>query len=260
MAMPADASDIRGLAVTTMPGQRLDHHDHPWHQLFYAARGGMRVRAEETVWSVPPGRALWMPAHRSHEVTAVGRLAMRTLYVRPELWDQVPEEGRLIVVSPLLRELILHAVAQAPLSRTQSAHGPIVDLLGQLLSEAEAAPMSIPWPSDEKLSAIAESLQSDPADRRTVDEIAETVALSRRTLERRVRQTTGLSFQRWRMKFKAVAAIEALSSGASANEAMFAAGYNSPSAFIEMFRREVGMAPSKFSGATSDDRAGATAL
>lgn len=256
----APEPDLSGVALTTMPGQRLDTREAARHQLFFALRGGMRVSAQGAVWSVAPGRALWLPAGEPHEIMAIGRLALRTLSVRRELWPAAPEEGRLITVSPLLRELLLFAVAEAPLQQTVPQDAAILLLLERLVEAAPSAPIRIPLPADGALTEIADQLRQDPAGRLSVEELAAGAGLSRRTLERRVREATGLSFQRWRARFRAAAAIEALAAGDSSAGAMAAAGYTSPSAFIEMFRREVGVTPSQFAANSADDRAGPTAL
>src|SRR6185503_11317980 len=102
---------VRTLACTYLGGHHIEAHAHPWAQLIYAGSGTMRVRAERTLWIVPPARAVWAPAGVTHEIWARGDFAMRTLYLAPTLVEALPAGCVALDVSPLLRELILHAVS-----------------------------------------------------------------------------------------------------------------------------------------------------
>ena len=62
------------------------------------------------MWIVPPQRALWMPAGTVHGIEMVQAAStMRTLYLREDAAASMPDECRVLQVSPLLRELIVRA-------------------------------------------------------------------------------------------------------------------------------------------------------
>ena len=104
---------LRALAVGYGPGTVLERHSHRWAQLVYASEGVMRVETEDGVWVVPSHRAVWIPASVGHAIAMSGQVSMRTLYLAPALIAGLPERCCVVEVSPLLRELVLHAVARA---------------------------------------------------------------------------------------------------------------------------------------------------
>ncbi len=101
-------------AVAAMPkdfasGFEVLPHVHERAQLIYATAGTMRVSTDDGMWMVPPQRALWMPAGVRHSIVMLSDLTMRTLYLREDAAEFMPEVCRVLPVSPLLRELIVRA-------------------------------------------------------------------------------------------------------------------------------------------------------
>ena len=56
----------------------------------------------------------------------------------------------------------------------------------------------------------------------------------------------GLTLEAWRQKARLIAAISALSGGASVSVAAAQCGYASPSAFITAFKRQFGVTPGRY--------------
>ena len=151
--------------VTTLTHELPDRHEiprhlHPEHQLIYASRGVMSVWTGNGTWIVPPQRAVWIPAKTPHAITMYGAVSMRTLYVKPRLVRLSPN-CRVVNVSPLLRELILHIVRLGMLEADNPAHGRLEDLLVDLLAAAETAPLELPLPADPRAAAFAERLLAE---------------------------------------------------------------------------------------------------
>src|SRR5271166_1051267 len=90
---------LRSLGQSFSDGHVLDAHTHPWGQVIYAATGTMRVIADDALWLVPQGRALWAPPGVSHEIEMRGAVAMRAIYVPPERAGRLPDICRAYEVS-----------------------------------------------------------------------------------------------------------------------------------------------------------------
>jgi hypothetical protein len=85
----------------------IQPHRHDWAQLVFSMTGAVRVNTEASTYIVPPSRAVWIPPGLVHAVTAIERADLRTLYLGPELLDgEAWAQGRVLEVSPLLRELV----------------------------------------------------------------------------------------------------------------------------------------------------------
>jgi AraC-like DNA-binding protein len=79
-----------------------------------------------------------------------------------------------------------------------------------------------------------------------LDDWAHFAGMSRRTFMRAFSAEVGMSFGRWRQQARLFAALEMLAQGKSVTEAAVAVGYDSVSAFIEMFRKMLGTTPQMY--------------
>ena len=234
---------IRSAQFSYYAGQIDAEHTHPEHQLVYASQGLLCVDTAFSRWIVPPLRAVWVPAHTPHSVTAKVDSKMSTLYIDAD--TQPPNLDRVTVVSisPLLRELILHLVRE---QLTKAAHDRIEAVLIDQLAADPARPLELPRLVDERLQAIAAAFERDPCDRRTLRELGADVGASERTLQRLFNSETGSSFGRWRTQLRLQHSVIELGRERSVTEAASRSGYRETSAFIEAFRSAFGTTPGRY--------------
>jgi AraC-like DNA-binding protein len=234
---------MRTHAVGYADGTRLHWHEHDWHQLVYASAGVLVVETETAAWIVPPARAVWVPANVTHRLTARGKVQFRTVYVSRRLRAASHPLG-VVDVSPLLRELILHIVHLGTLRAASAADTRLARVLLDQLQSIDVVPLELPHPADSVAAEVARQLQRDPG--ADLDALARRVGASRRTLERRFREHTGMSLGRWRQRLQLVRAIELLAAGGSVSETGWHVGYASTSAFVTAFRRQLGTTPGRY--------------
>ena len=101
-------------------------------------------------------------------------------------------------------------------------------------------------PKEKKLARVANALLDDVGDDRTLDDWAHDAGMSRRTFMRAFSAEAGMSFGRWRQQARLFAALEMLAQRKSVTEVAIAVGYDSVSAFIEMFRTMLGITPQTY--------------
>ncbi len=234
---------VRGYAVTHPPGTIVLPTAPGWNQLLYAARGAMTVESAAGIWVIPPHRALWVPDGAHHRIVMHGRVSVRTLYLRSEL-DALPQAWLAVSVPPLLRELILHIVRICPLDLRLETHARLLGVLLDQLTALPHLPLQLPLPHDPVAVTFAEALIADPHLR--IADAASCVGASRRTLERRFVNETGMGIGRWRQRQRLIRALELLAAGESVTTVATAVGYSTPSAFSAMFREQLGAAPSTY--------------
>ena len=254
-AVGDDATEpsVRSYAVTHPPG-RVDLPQPPgWHQLVYASAGVALVAAGAARWVLPPHRAVWFPDGAVHHIELTGaRTSLRTLYVRASALPpgagppHVDPSGRVVNVTPLLRELILHAVARAPLWPGHAADERLVLVLLDQLAALPDAPLLLPWPREERARAVAERLAADVGSAASLDATCSAAGASRRTVERSFREDTGMALGQWRTRLRMVEAVRLLAEGTSATAVASQVGYATPSAFGDAFRRELGCPPGAY--------------
>lgn len=214
--------------------------------MLFAAEGVMTVATSHGIWVVPPLRAVWIPAETIHGVTMSGRVSMRTLYLLPSLCKSLPRRCLVINVSALLRQLILHACTFPRLTKRVTRQRHVIDLIVDQLQEVESIPVQLPRPTDPRARKLAETLSANPSDQRPLEELCSACGAGTRTMQRIFAEETGMSFSKWRQRLRLISAMRGLAAGESVTTAALDAGYNSTSAFIAMFRRQLGMTPTRY--------------
>ena len=247
---------IGAMAKDFADGFYIAPHAHPRHQLIHASSGVMRISTPQSAFVVPPHRAVWMPAHVVHDVRMAGAVAMRTLYVTPEAVASLPKECGVVAVSPLLRELILRATSLPLLYDENGAEGRVMALILDELRVLPVLPLNLPMPRDARLLKICRAILDDPSDTSTLAGWGKRIGASSRTLARGFQRETGLSFARWRQQARLLEALSRLAQGHSVTTIALDLGYDSPSAFTNMFRRALGRTPSTYFDNAGADRPG----
>jgi len=171
---------------------------------------------------------------------------MRTLYLLPKLVRSVPTKCFVMNVSPLLRELILHACTFCKLRQGNSIHRRIIEILLDQLEAARSIPLQLRKPTDSRGARVVELLFADPSDTRTLEQLCAQCGAGKRTIQRLFIAETGMTFGQWRRQLRLLHALQSLACGEKVTAAAMDAGYSSASAFISMFRKHMGETPSRY--------------
>jgi AraC-like DNA-binding protein len=244
------ADTLPGAIVATAneypSGHRVARHHHRRSQLLYAATGIMVVGTEAGRWIVPSERAVWIPAGMQHDVNALVHVSTRSVYIEPALSVGLPTDCRVLGISPLVRQLLLET-ADLPLPVVKGTRADMIfALLVHEIARAPVLPLDIPFPADARLAARCRAYLEHPSPHETIDDWCDDLALSRRTFTRRFRAETGISFAEWRRQAAIFAALPRLAAGETITTIAFDLGYESASAFATMFRRVIGVPPSRY--------------
>ena len=227
-------------------GEILPFHRHRRAQLVYASHGVMTVTTQSASYVVPPQRAVWMPPGVKHRIDARSAVAMRTLYIEPLSAADLPTDVCVLQVTPLLRELIVTAVAAGPNYEPDSPQSRIMSVILDQIHTQPVASLALPMPTDPRVLRVAQSLSTNPADSRDLEEWASAVGASKRTLGRLFTAQTGMSFREWRQQRRLLRALELLATGDNVTTVALELGYDNTSAFIAMFRRCLGTTPTRY--------------
>lgn len=240
-----DEPAVRGYAATHPRGTVVLPTTGGWDHLVYASAGVMTVETDAGVWIVPPHRALFAPSDCRFRIVMHGRVSVRTLYFRSHL-GVMSGAVRAVNVPPLVRELVLHAVRNAPLDVRVEEHARLVGVLVDQLRALVQAPLQLPQPRDSRAREIADLLRANVSRRDALNALARDVGASRRTIERVFRSETGMTFAQWRLRLRMAEALRMLAEGVPVTTVATAVGYATPSAFGVAFRRELGTSPSRY--------------
>jgi AraC-like DNA-binding protein len=254
---PTRQRPVRVRARTVSADSHFEPHRHGWAQLAWCASGILQVSAaasadanDEVTYMVPPTRAVWIAPGALHSVHVVEEAALGTLYIDASATPPGFDRCRVIVVSPLLRELVhaLDAPAGEPLPREREAL--LTQLVQDEIARADTQALGVPLPpaqgGDKRLRALCEAVLRSPSERATLAQWAADVGASERTLARLFREQLGTSFQQWRQQAILAHALPLLARGVPVSHVAAASGYASDSAFSAMFKAAMGQPPSHF--------------
>jgi len=239
-----DAGPLVVRAFDYASGARQQPHCHERIQLMYSPHGLMRVSTEKGAWTLAPMRALWIPAGVTHEVRMVGQISMRSVYLDPAAVPWGWDECCVLTMTPLMRELILMLNGNGVSG--QQPRQLAADLLIQLLAQSTPQLHNLPMPSDRRLRKVCDTILQNPENNETLEAWGERIGASARTLARRMKEETGVTFHHWRLQVRVDEAICRLAQGSSIGEVAHALGYRSSSAFIYMFRSLLGSTPAQY--------------
>jgi AraC-like DNA-binding protein len=240
------ARPIAPLAIDYAGASLRPWHHHRRGQLLYADSGVMQVGTAAGTWVVAPEQAVWVPPGVEHQVGHRTGVAMRTLYVDPTVARGLPGDCCVLAMPALLRQLILRAMEIGLDYAPDSAEARIMTVILDELRALKPEPLHLPHPRDPRLAKITEALLADPADGRALADWAKQAGASARTLARLFVKETGMTFGAWRERLRLTTAVARLAEGEAVTAVAYDLGYQSPSAFIAMFRRSLGDTPGRY--------------
>lgn len=241
-----DEDSVRTFTIRYPDGYVIPPHAHGWHQLIYASQGVVTVRTTPGTWVVPPHRAVWVPAGIMHSIEISGPVLMQTVYLRTDLSDALPRDCSAVNVSPLLRELILRISDPDMLDCPKAVRDRLTGVLLDQVESLPTIPLQLPVPRDPRAVRVAEWLRLNPDSPGLLKHVARRAGASVRTLERLFRAETGMSFGKWRQQLRLLHALRELAAGRPVTVVALEVGYDSPSAFIAMFRSALGTTPTRY--------------
>lgn len=227
---------------------RYDWHAHERHQLMYAFSGTLRLEAENGIYLLPPQRAAWIPAGVGHRTTLHNVLS-GSVFFAPSLVRSDHESVRIISAAPLVRELVQYALRWPPGRDPDDLLAEsFFKTLGLLCVEwiKEEMPFRLPAAKSGQINAAMEYTLNN-LESATLEEAADTAALSPRQFRRRFLAESGIVWRQFQHQARMLRAMELLVlPRATVTDVAYAVGFNSLSAFAKSFSRFTGQSPHEF--------------
>jgi AraC-like DNA-binding protein len=218
-------------------------HSHPRGQLVALTQGLIIVEAGSERWMHPSQRCAWIPPNCKHAARSVGGAAGSMVDLSPEMCRGLPKMPCMFNSSELLFAIVHRMVGWDLRQPLNPAKKHLITTLRDEIRQPDQQPLRLTIPREERLARVADALLDDVADDRTLDAWADLAGMARRTFMRAFSAQAGMSFGRWRQQARLFAALEMLAQRKSVTEVALAVGYDSVSAFIEMFRTMLGTTP-----------------
>lgn len=228
----------RSAARLTFP----EHRDDFLHQFYWSPDGMLATRHGRRSSLVGHDQVFWVQRAVTHEVHAVDRQTVYRVFLR-----EVPPalDGLRIGTATIDDE-----AARLVQSLTDDQHDDRTATEARRHIMASLRPHPSPGGTDRPTAGagvavtVAEALARDPGDPTRLDEWAERLHVSTKTLQRDFVREFGMSYTRWRTRMRLRASL-ALLETRPVGEVARRIGYASPSAFICAFAREYGYTPGR---------------
>lgn len=224
-----------------------DWHAHAYHQLILCDRQHSQIETARGRHWLPRGRAAWIPAGALHR-TLIADFDGVSIFFAPEALPAGDGRVRILPVSALMREMILHA-ARWP--RDAAETDPLAASFFHTLALlcrgwlAEELPLFLPGATDPALVRAMDEAAADPAGA-TLDRAILTAGMSERSFRRHFEKQTGMAWRDWLMQARNLSAMALLAEGRRVTDVAADVGYASLSAFAAAFTRMTGEAPGAF--------------
>jgi AraC-like DNA-binding protein/mannose-6-phosphate isomerase-like protein (cupin superfamily) len=225
-------------------------HAHPMHELVWVHGGTLSARVGDRLVTIAEGHGLWLPAGVVHAGRLTAHVELRDAFFEPDRTPVSFVGPQVIAMTPVLESLLTH-LARPDLDGAARARAEqvVFDVLEPVEHRLE-----LPLPGDARIDPIAEALLDDPADDRGLEEWAEQLGVSDRTITRAFRASTGLSFVQWRRALRVHQAMTLLAEGWDVQRTSEQVGYAQPSTFIAAFRQVMGRTPGAYLAARPEPR------
>jgi len=227
-------------------GWFIEAHAHNKDQLIHAIEGVMVVHTDQCQWTVPPNRGIWMPKGQVHSIRCAGAVKMRSVFVRPDFSPGLPCSTAVLGISSLLSELIKTAVGLRHSDDEDTREARIMRLIIDEIRLLPETPLQLPQPSDPRICQITDELKARPDDSSTLYDWSLRLGIDEKTIQRVLQRETGFTFGQWRQQFRLLLALERIAIGEKIIDIAAYLGYDSPSAFAAMFKKQFGRTPSGF--------------
>jgi AraC-like DNA-binding protein len=148
-------------------------------------------------------------------------------------------------VSGLLHEGILRVCKRGSLDQRNTADKGLAAIILDEMERQDRSSIALIMPVDPRARRLADQFLTNVQRDASMDELCARVGLSRRTAERLYLDQTGLPPAQWRRLAGLTESLVRIAGGERIEDAAFAVGYQSRSAFSEAFTRVFGFPPSK---------------
>jgi AraC-like DNA-binding protein len=224
------------------------------HQLYWTPDGMLTVRHDNRTEFIGATEALWVRRGVTHEVMAARRQVVYRICLR-----EVP--GR-------LKQLRVAAVSADPpaqrliaqISRPGHDEAAALDARATIMAGLGTTHRDFGGGDSARTSAvrssgfartIARTLLHEPGDQTRLDEWAQRLHTSTKTLQRDFVREFGIPYTQWRTRIRLESAVVLLETK-SVTEVAHRVGYSSVPAFVTAFSREFGRTPGRYALGRAD--------
>jgi AraC-like DNA-binding protein len=220
-------------------------HQHNWDQLIYSKSGVLEVNSEKGDYIIPPLQAVWIPANRKHSIATINGAQLRSVHINKGLINSF-NYIQVLKVNKLVQALIHTASKFKFNNKMQAQETRLLKVLIDQIASLPKVDLCLPLSNDPLIFPILSWQQLNLDSNKTLNNWAVELGASSKTISRRFESLLGMSFSQWREQLKLHKTIQWLYEKRPVTQIALDLGYESLPAFIQMFKRNMGVTPGKF--------------
>lgn len=219
-------------------------------QLIWVKSGSARVSVGDVDLNLTAGDAAWIPPDTGESITVSTTPGSVVFPIRVSV-AKAPEGPDALTMFRIHQDqqdwMTQHFSLQVTIHPRQGHSArDLLQVLGTSTTpdfgdEPQLPPPLVP--QSDPARSVARELLADPCMDWTVEQWASSVFSSPRTLRRDFLSSTGLTFEKWRLRCRLSAAVSLIQSGYEIGYVASLVGFTSHSGFSRAFRRETGISP-----------------
>lgn len=237
---------VMPLSSEFSPMTQVIKHAHPWSQLAYSSQGILQIETDQGLFVVPPQQALWLPPNMTHQITCQCPTRLRSLHFQDHITAPLGDAIQTLAVGPLLQALILEVCHWGRDYQLSTEKQRVIDVLVDQLVSAPKQDFFIPNITDKRLQPIVSHFNHHPESKRTLNDFANQVGASTRTLHRLFLLNFAMGFNQWKQRIRVLKALTLLDQDLPIKDIAATLGYDSDSSFIAAFKQQMGLPPKQY--------------
>lgn len=220
-------------------------HQHDYHtQILYAPSGCMTLVSDKVQVVLPPSKLLIIPPKVRHRVTFRNVVAYRSIYIRDRDFE-LPSMITVLSVNSLFREVI-ERICYWEWKEYSNENINLLKVFWDEFNSSTISNYSLSIPNDYRIKDVIEKYLLHEEIPPFLNELAQQVGASEKTISRIFKKETGMSYQNWRLQWRLFRAIELLAEQKTIGEITDELNFSSDSAFIDFFKKQTGVTPNKY--------------
>ncbi|WP_286234229.1 AraC family transcriptional regulator [Thalassotalea sediminis] len=224
----------------------VEYYQHPQTQFLYVKSGVLAVITKSGRYIIPACHGVIIPMNIRHELLAKTDVTLTAVYFTDAAFETNFNHAAVLNASPFFKALMEELLTLPTPEAQDEKHHHLITVFQDYLPTLIERDTFLPYPQDTRLAVIAEKLQKHPALKSDLTSWGKFVKVSARTLTRNFKKETGLTYSQWRQRLNVQVAVKHLAQGDDIASIASLLGYESSSAFIYMFRQQMGISPKQF--------------
>lgn len=217
--------------------------------LLYGVEGLFVLETEDASWRLPPSRVAWIPAGTQVTATNIRQVRCTSVFLQRDFAPPLAKDLLVFAVSPVVREMMKYSrrwTVETQLG-DQELERFFLTLLDLCRSEVrDGSGHALPKARSPELKAALEHTLANLAAPIRLEDVASEVAMSPRTLMRRLSAEIGVTWGQYLLRARMLRAMESLARGTHVTQTAFEVGYTNMGAFSTAFRRFTDMTPTDY--------------